>query len=445
MPKKKARIRRVLSAALLITCLLVGSAGAQDTLKIDIFGPGQKRINMYVATPVAIQGESGSSAWSEVKPIALEHLDYLPFITLIQPGEILGGAEPGGYKADSIDFRKYGLSQVDLIMTAAYEPRSGMLGRLELRVYEVFTQRLVLGRAYGVESQEQLPLVLRKFFADFMDTVAGNGDFFRSKLAFVKKEGQSKEIWAISPLGTNLRKLTSLTGLNLSPEWSKDGSELIFTHVDGLGHRLGIWNSSTGAATLHDVPGNTLIGPAFIPGGDIAVSLDFGGNPDIYHLGRDFKVKEPIVENWAIDISPSFDASGEKMAFVSSRFGNPHIFLLDRKTGEVRRITYDGKYNTSPSISPGGDLIAFSRMTPEGHRIFVHEIRTGRETQASFGPGNDETPVFAPDDYFLAFASNRNGTYRIYITNRFGEDPKPVQTGEGEAISPAWVVENRSG
>jgi TolB protein len=310
-----------------------------------------------------------------------------------------------------------------------------------LRFYEIYTQRLVLGRAYLVESEGQLDLVVRRFCSELMEALAGNGEFFRSKLAFVRKEGLNKEIWSVSPFGTGLKQLTFLSGLNLSPNWSSDGKSLVFTHVDGSGHRIGFYDVASGSAILKRVPGNSCISPAYSATGELAVSLDFKGNPDIYLLDGEGKVRSTLVENWAIDISPTFDAKGEKMAFVSSRFGNPHIFLLNRSTGEVRRITYEGKYNTAPSMSPDGKHIAFSRMLPEGHRIFVTEVATGRETQITFGPGNDESPAFATDGYFLAFSSNRNGVKRIYLTNRFGEDPRMVPTGSGEATSPAWVVE----
>jgi TolB protein len=433
---------RMMIKVLVFTLVLAaaGPAYSQRTA-IDIFGPGQKKINIYVAKPTTMDGQASTAPWSEIPQLTDKYFSFLPFLRSVPGRDILGGSEPGGYQAAQIDFKKYSLSQIDLLMTSAYEPRPGSLGRLEMRVYEVFSQRLVLGRAYVVENESQLDPVVRRFCSELMEALAGNGDFFRSRLAFVRKEGTGKEIWSVTPFGTGLKQMTFLAGLNLSPKWSRDGRKIVFTHIDSMGHRLGILDVASGSATLKKVPGNSCISPVFMPDGNIAVSLDFKGNPDIYLVDGEGKVRSTLVENWAIDISPTFDAKGERMAFVSSRFGNPHIFLLNRATGEVRRITHEGKYNTGPSMSPDGRYIAFSRMLPEGHRIFVTEVATGRETQITFGPGNDESPAFATDGYFLAFSSSRGGTNRIYVTNRFGEEPKMVPTGSGEATSPAWVVE----
>jgi TolB protein len=425
----------------ILLIILTAGTGLAQRMAIDIHGPGQKKINIYLSKPTAFSGEAATAPWSGIPELTTNYLSFLPFLAMVPARNILGGSEPGGHQAAQIDFRKYSLSQVDLLMTSAYEQRTGAQGRLELRVYEIFTQRLVLGRAYMVEHDGQLESAVRRFCSELMEALAGNGDFFRSKLAFVRKEGNNKEIWSVTPFGTGLKQLTFLSGLNLSPAWSPDGKSLIFTHVDGGGHRLGHLDVASGSATLHRVPGNSCISPVYTPSGEVAVSLAFKGNPDIYLLDGQNKVRSALAENWAIDISPSFDAKGEKMAFVSGRFGNPHIFLLVRATGEVRRITFEGKYNTSPSMSPDGRRIAFTRMLPEGHRIFLMEVATGRETQITFGPGNDESPAFATDGYFLAFSSSRSGANRIYITNRFGEDPKMVQTGSGEVTSPAWVVE----
>jgi TolB protein len=428
----------------LMTVLLVCSAageGVSQRMAIDIHGPGQKKINIFLAGPTTFTGGAATAPWSDIPRLTNGYLSFLPFLTIVPGKNILGGAEPGGYQASQIDFRKYSLSNVDLLMTSAYEARPGAQGRIELRVYEIFTQRLVLGRAYMIDDEKQLDQAVRRFCSELMEALAGNGEFFRSRLAFVRKDGENKEIWSVTPFGTALTQLTSLSGLNLNPSWSRDGRSMVFTHINSGGHRLGHLDLTSGVATLKRVPGNSCITPVYAPTGELVVSLDIKGNPDIYLIDGEGKVRRSLVENWAIDISPSFDAKGEKMAFVSSRFGNPHIFLLDRAAGEVRRVTYEGKYNTAPSLSPDGTYIAFARMLPEGHRIFLMEVATGRETQITFGPGNDESPAFASDGYFLAFSSSRSGEYRIYITNRFGEDPKMVPTGSGAATSPAWVVE----
>jgi TolB protein len=156
-------------------------------------------------------------------------------------------------------------------------------------------------------------------------------------------------------------------------------------------------------------------------------------------LTEDLQLEDIVVEHWAIDISPHFDAQGKAMVFVSSRFGNPHIFLRHMDSGEVERISFQGTYNTNPSISPDGRFVAYSRLIKdEGHRIIVYDRQKKTERQVTFGPGNDEDPAWGPDSYFLAFSSDRSGRYQLYVSTRHADEAKKIPTGRGAATSPAW-------
>ncbi|WP_291323740.1 hypothetical protein [Desulfonatronospira sp.] len=433
----------LLSALVLVVSLMPVRAGAQDSLHIDIFGPGEERVNLFIAPPKALEPgvlhdpELGRTIHERLQA----NLDLLPFLMQVEPGHILGGPEVQGVRGRDIDFRKFNLSRVDLLLTIGLEPHAHGPGSVELRAFDVFDQRMILGRAYDLQNMDQIPLMLRRFCAELMDNLIGNGDFFRSRLAFERKQNDSKDIWSVTPQGEELRQLTEMRGIALSPAWSPDGTKIAFTLLRDNRHHLGVWDLETDDAQVFNMPGNTVISPAYSPSGRLALSLDPMGRPDIYWLNQDYGVDETIMEHWAIDVSPSFDSSGTIMAFASGRLGNPHVFVYDFEKGQVQRVSYEGRYNTNPSISPEGDFVAFSRQTGDGQRIFVADLETGREKQISFGPGDDEDPAFAPDGYFIAFSSNRSGDYRLYLTTRNGDAPREIPTGQGNAKAPDWGLE----
>jgi TolB protein len=272
-----------------------------------------------------------------------------------------------------------------------------------------------------------------------MKALTGRGEFFKSTLAFVKAGGKNKkDVWLCKPTGRDLRQITNLPGEALSPSWSPDARFIVFGHMDDRTHALGVWDRLTRQTQRIKFPGNTVIGPTFMPDNKVAVSLSTGKNPGIFLLSHVFQKERALEDSASIDVSPSFDATGTKMAFCSSRLGGPQIFLKDLTTGQVTRISRSGNYNTAPSISPDGTLIAFARMTDFGHRIFVYDMVTQSERQVTFGPGTDETPSFAPDSYFLAFTSTRSGAKQIYLITRHGGDAKRVPTGPGDASFPDW-------
>ena len=173
--------------------------------------------------------------------------------------------------------------------------------------------------------------------------------FFTSPIAFVRRMGDNKEIFTVLPQGRALTQVTNLGGFNLGPDWSKDGNQIVFTHVSQERHSLGVWNRRTGEIKLfREGLGNTVISPAFTPEADVAVTLNKTGSADIYLLDRNYRPKNTIAASGFIDVSPAFDSTGKLMAFTSGRFGGPQIFVYNRSSGETKRVTFEGNYNTSP-------------------------------------------------------------------------------------------------
>ncbi len=435
-------IRRLLGLAIpaiLVAALLgVSQARAADTLSIDIFGPGQGKVNILILPPKPLGADPVDPMAEEFQKLVEANLQFLPFFNVIPASTILGGDPSKGVKPESIDFAPLTLARVDLVVTTGWQPNGGVQD-LEARAIETFDQRAILGKAWGQIDRSRLQEVADRFCKLLMEAITGKSGFFGSQIAFSKKTGDGKEIFVTSPLGRDIQQVTKLGGINMSPAWSFDGRFLAFSRVGDSAHMLGIWDRSSNKITQTKFSGNTVIAPTFTPDGTIAVTLALKGSPQLYLLDKSLRPESPLAPSGTIDVSASFSGDGKRMAFVSARAGNPHIFILDRDSGQVVRVTYEGKYNTNPQISRDGKLVVFSREMPGGHRIFLSDLTTGQEKQLSFGPGSDEQPCFDPDGYFVAFSSSRNGANQIYVTTRHGEEAKPVFTGgPGAATSPAW-------
>lgn len=426
----------------------VSQTFAQDTLTVDIFGPGQRKVNIVILPPRTLsEGKyQGKNSLNLPLPAEAELFDkslrsdiaYLPFLNVVPLTAILGGDPSRGVKPGEVDLKPLRLSKVDFALTMGWTIMPSGEKKLSLRLIGTFNGRTVVGKRYAQVKEEVLGMIADKFCSHLMKHLTGHSGFFESTIAFVRKNGESKEIFTVSPQGRDLHQISHLGGVNLSPCWSIDGTKMAFTRLGSRQHLLCIWDSRTGKIDQKAFPGNTVISPTYLPNGQLAITLTMNGDSDIYLVNSKFKPIKALAKSWAIEVSPDFDRTGKKMVFVSGRFGNPHIFMLDMDSGNVTRITYDGKYNTNPTISPDGRFVAFSRQTKEGHRIFVHNMQTGAERQLTFGPGSDEDPAFGPDGYFIAFTSSRNGGYKLYLTTRHGDAAMLVPTGKGAATAPAW-------
>ncbi|WP_415716797.1 protein tolB [Maridesulfovibrio sp.] len=437
-----------LVAVFMLMLIAVSDLYAADTLTVDIYGPGQRKVNIILLPPKTVPEGKYQNSKDKDLPLPAEagtfsddlakDLAYLPFLNIVPITDILGGDPSRGVRPGDIDIKPLRLSKVDLALTTGWEIRPNGDKNLLLRCIGTFNGRTILGKKYSMVTEETLPRIADRFSSHLMRILTGRDGFFESSIAFVRKDGKNKEIYTVSPQGRNLRQISALGGINLSPNWSPDGNRLVFTRLGSRQHLLCVWDRATGKIDQKSFPGNTVIGPDFLPDGNMAATLTMNGNSDIFLINGNYKPTKALAKSWAIEVSPDFDRTGQKMVFTSSRFGNPHIFLLDMNSGVVTRVTTKGKYNTNPTISPDGRFVAFSRQTPLGHRIFVHDLKDGSERQLTFGPGNDEEPAFGPDGYFIAFSSSRSGKYKIYLTTRHGDPAMMVPTGNGVAKAPAW-------
>ena len=412
---------------------------AKAVTAVDIYGPGQNIVNIAIATPLIAPSTPVGKIGKELNTKIIETLSFLPFMRITPEKAILGGNVLAAWSGKRLDFKRFQIAGADLLMTSFWPNGDKDNATVEIRVFETFSGKFIFGNAYSNIDAANLDAVVSRFAADLMESLTGSGDFFRSTLVFSKDLGEkNRNIWIVSPTGKNLKQITSLRGLAMSPAWSPDGRYVVFSHIDESSHALGVWQSQGGQVRRIRFPGNTVIGPSFLPNNKVAVSLSTGDQPDIFLLDHKFQKEKVLESSAAIEVSPSFDETGTKMVFTSSRLGGPQIFLKDFQAGTTRRVSKTGSYNTEPSISLDGTVVAYTKQTDSGHRIFIHDLVTGIERQVSFGPGRDEHPSFAPDSYFLAYTSNRSGTKQIYLTTRHGGDPKLVPTGNGAVSFPRW-------
>ena len=418
--------------------LALGS-GAQAAMRVDIYGPGQNIVNLALAAPLKGPQTPASGMGADLQKIVQENLSFLPFMRLTDPKAVLGGAVLAGYEPPSLDFKRFQLAGSDIVVTTFWPEGDSGTRPVQIRAFETNTGGRLFGKEYPKVTSRDLPEVADRFCADLLEALTGNGSFFRSTLAFVKKNGKmDSNVWLVKPTGRDLRQITNMPGEAMSPAWSPDGRFVVFTQIDPQSHALGVWDRASGKVQRIRFPGNVVIGPAFMPDNKVAVALSNGKYPVIFQLNHVFQKEKVLEQSDAINVSPTFDATGSKMAFTSSRLGGPQIFLKDIGSGSITRESKNGTYNSEANLSPDGTLVVYSRMTEYGHRIFVQDMLTGMERQVTFGPGSDEQPAFCADSYFIAFASSRGGARGVYLITRHGGDAKRVPTGGGNASFPRW-------
>ena len=414
------------------TLLLPAYLAAQQGY-LEVTAPGNRLLQLSIAAPVALSG--GAQA-----DVAREIADTLQFdLSLAGPfavnrSQVVEGKT--GIRPGEFDFAPWHAAGTDLLLKSGYTV-SGNSVTVEFRLYDVVTQQEKAAKRYSGVKQD-LRRIAHTFSDDVMAALTGIRGPFTGKIAFASTATGNKEIYLMDYDGYNVQRLTRNGSINLYPDFSPNGREIIFTSYKKGNPDLYRRELFTGAeARVISARGTNITG-AFSPDGSkIALSMSKDGNAEIYIITKDGKQLARLTHNDAIDISPSWSPDGTKFAFVSDRFGKPQVFIMDADGKNVRRLTLNGAYNVSPRWSPRGDVIAFCRQMTGGFQIFTINPDGSNETQIT-SAGSNEHPRWSPDGRFITFSSKRGGREAIYVMRADGSGQVKVSRGSSSDSSPVW-------
>lgn len=309
---------------------------------------------------------------------------------------------------------------------------------LRYHLVDLIEQKRLIGKQIEGHLQN-LRYLVHRISDEVIFQLTGEHGMNNTKLAYVMRQGESKEIFIADFDGANIKQLTKNQSINLSPAWSPDGKKIIFTsylkrnpdlymielHREGL-HRLS-FQSGLNAA------------PSWSPDGKkLAIMLSREGKSEIAIIDSNGTNPKYLTRGHGNESSPSWSPDGQWIAFCSDRSGSPQIYLMDTEGSNLRRLTYEGNYNTSPSWSPKGDRIAFcGRIGGEFH-IFTIGVDGSGLRKLTSNSGNNESPCWSPDGRYIAFSSTRTGSSKIYIMNSNGSNQRPLTSSKGGESSPTW-------
>ncbi len=279
---------------------------------------------------------------------------------------------------------------------------------------------------------------------DIVEKLFTEKGIFQTRICYIVKKGSAKNLFVADYDGASPTQVLSNGSINLSPAFTPDGKELLFTSfVDG-NPKIYSFGLKTGKTKLiAGFPGLNSA-PTVSPDGDrIACVLTKDGNAEIYLLDRRGRIIRRLTRTRAIESAPSFSKDGQEIVFSSDRSGSPQIYIMDTEGLNVRRVTFQGRYNDSPVWSPKGDVILFVSRTKSGRFDICTISPTGQNFRILTNTGANENPHFSPDGNSIVFSSTRLGVKEIFTMDRFGRKQSRLTrtAGRGDAkgaSNPTW-------
>jgi TolB protein len=416
----------ILAVLAFVPCLAQG-----PTLEGTVEAEGFRPVNIAVANPV--RAAAAADVAAEIVDAIRFDLGSSGYFNVVDPQ--LYGLVPASDPND-VRYEDWESIGADALVSLKVSVSGGRLDVVAW-LHDTPSKKLLLNRRYAGE--EALARRIGHQISDeLVQHYTGRPGIALTRIAFVSKHGNGKELYLMDYDGRRLRRLTTTGTINLSPVWSPLDGSLAFVSWRGRQPGLYILDNDGTLRRVPTVGGELNTAPDWSPNGDrIVYSSDAEGNSEIYVLDVERGTNTRLTHTWAIETSPAFSPTGREIAFTSDRSGTPQIYVMDAEGLNPRRVSLQGNYNESPAWAPRGDRLAYVSRIDGRFDVVVLDLTSGRLRRLTHGEGSNEDPRWSPDGRHIVFASNRKGTWDIYTMRSDGSQVRRLTRG-ANAYTPDW-------
>ncbi|MFO1463537.1 MAG: Tol-Pal system beta propeller repeat protein TolB [bacterium] len=435
----KRRLFFALVAVLLMSPL---KARAAIYILIDQFSPEHK-FPIAVADLIERKSRQSDAKGGDIADLLRHNLKLAGYFDIVDKSRY-SDRGPALTPEEGLDFGQWSATGATVFVKGAYE-KKGKNYLIELRLYDPSLKQMLVGKEYKVP-QDKAYAAIHRFADEILLALTGEKGFFNTKIAAACGPRGKEQIVLMNVDGTEREPVTNNTAMNLSPNFSPDGGQLVYTSYAKFFPELFLSQLGKKGKSKRLTFNNMLnITPAFSPDGRlIAFSSSMSGDPDLYLIDPQGNQVAQLTKSQGIDISPAWSPDGNLIAFASERAGNLHLFVTDKNGAEPKRLTFTGYQNDTPEWSPRGDKIAFVKRSGGGFDIFLMNADGSMQQQLTSGSGNNENPTWSPDGRYLVFSSSRNKGSNLYLMMWDGSNQTAI-TSDGQCKTPDWSTWLESG
>jgi len=179
------------------------------------------------------------------------------------------------------------------------------------------------------------------------------------KMAATLSVDGDEEIYLLTEAGKIDRRLTDSWGIDVSPTFSPDGSQMAYVSKRAGTPQIYIKDMAGGDVRRLTFEGSYNTEPDWSPEGDrIVYSAMKGGRADICVIGTDGEGLAQLTRDTGSNESPAWSPDGTLIVFSSTRTGKARLYVMTASGTDQRPLLMDmaGEQilpDWSPAMSPG--------------------------------------------------------------------------------------------
>jgi TolB protein len=270
-------------------------------------------------------------------------------------------------------------------------------------------------------------------------------------------------LWKQDVDSTDAYQLTDGPGYDYQPDWSPDGSHVVYASYRGNAEELWVVDVATGATHQLTTAGAVNVEPRWSPDGRriawvstalqsrwhiyvAAFDHDSIGSALRITTDRDSHLPRYYYSVYDHYLSPSWSPTGDEILFVSNRghiWGTGGIWRARIGATDSARQIRDEEttWKARPDWSPDGARVVYSSyLGRQWNQLWLMRADGGDAIQLTYGDYDATAPRWSPDGTRIAYVVNAAGNTALRIIDVPGGQIRDVRITTRHYRSPSGIL-----
>ncbi len=231
------------------------------------------------------------------------------------------------------------------------------------------------------------------------------------------------DIWVSNLDGSGVVQLTNNNAAEWRPQWSHDGTRIVFDRRwPGQDAEIMTMSAAGSSVTALTNDATDDVDPTWSHDSRrIAFQSERDGNWEIYLMFANGSSQTNLTNAGCADRAPSYSPDSRKpeIAFASDRYGDFELFSMGPDGLGLSQLTTNSEDDMRSAWHPYGWSLVADRELPTASggdwELFAVNTGSGTEDQVSNDPDADYCGAWSTDGNWFAYTSHRSGDYRVWV------------------------------